>query len=115
MSTLGDEESIVSAPIRRLVAHFPCGSANHQIRMCHRTNRRSTEMVMNVAGLEDTAKVGLVRSTGTQPLDCRLLVGEDFKIGIRKVVGVKRLVRQLRDCFFDFNGVQGFIPPNVTN
>ena len=66
---------------------------------------------MNVVGLKNAAKVGLVRGTGTQPLDRRLLVAEGFKEGIREVLGIKRLIRQLRNGFFYFNGVQLFASP----
>ena len=69
---------------------------------------------VNVVGLKNAAKVGLVRRAGAQPLDRRLLVAESFEEGIRKVLGVKRLIRQLRNGFFYFNGVQLFAPPGVT-
>jgi hypothetical protein len=65
---------------------------------------------VNVVGLKNTTKIGLVRGAGTQPLDRRLLVAESFEEGIRKVFGVKRLIRQLRNGFFYFNGVQLFAP-----
>src|ERR1700680_454376 len=66
---------------------------------------------VNVVGLKNTTKVGLVRGAGAQPLDRRLLVAERFEEGIRKVLGVKRLIRQLRNGFFYFNGVQLLAPP----
>src|ERR1700675_2535903 len=69
---------------------------------------------VNVVGLKNTTKVGLVRGAGTQPLDRRLLVAESFEEGIRKVLGVKRLIRQLRNGFFYFNGVQLFALPSIT-
>ena len=69
---------------------------------------------VNVVGLKNAAKVGLVRGAGAQPLDRRLLVAESFEEGIRKVLGVKRLIRQLRNGFFYFNGVQLSAPPGVT-
>jgi hypothetical protein len=61
---------------------------------------------VNVVGLKNTPKVGLVRCASTQPLDRRLLVAERFKEGIREVWGLKRLIRQLRNGCFYFNGVQ---------
>src|SRR6266851_10314034 len=66
---------------------------------------------VNVVGLKNTTKVGLVRGPGAQPLDRRLLIAESFEEGIRKVLGVKRLIRQLRNGFFYFNGVQLFPLP----
>ena len=65
---------------------------------------------VNVVGLKNTAKVGLVRCARTKPPDGCLLVIKSFKEGIRKVPGVKRLVCQLRNGFFYFNGVQLFPP-----
>ena len=69
---------------------------------------------VDVVGLKNAAKVGLVRRARAQPLDRRLLVAEGFKEGIREVLGVERLLRQLRNGFFDFNGVQLFAPPDAT-
>ena len=50
---------------------------------------------MNVVGLKNAAEIGLVRRAGAKALDGRLLVAEGFKEGIRKVVRIKRLIRQL--------------------
>jgi hypothetical protein len=66
---------------------------------------------VNIVGLKNTAKVGLVRGAGAQPLDRRLLVAEGFKEGIREILGVKRLIRQLRNGFFYFNCVQLLASP----
>jgi hypothetical protein len=70
---------------------------------------------VNVVGLKNTAKVGLVRGACAQPLDRRLLVAESFKEGIREAFGLKRLIRQLRNRFFYLDGVQLFSPPSVIN
>jgi hypothetical protein len=69
---------------------------------------------MNVVSLENAAKVGLVRGTRAQPLDRRLLVAEGFKEGIREVSSIERLIRQLRNGFLNFNGVQLFALPDPT-
>ena len=66
---------------------------------------------MDVVGLENAAKIGLVRGAGAQPLDRCLLVAKSFKEGIREILGVKRLIRQLRNGFFYFNGVQLLASP----
>ena len=65
---------------------------------------------MNVVSLENTGEIGFVRGTGAEPFDRRFLVAESFKEGVRKVLGVERLIRQLRNCFFYFNGVQLIFP-----
>jgi methionine synthase II (cobalamin-independent) len=65
-------------------------------------------------GLKNTSKVGLVRGP-TQPLYRRLLVAESFEEGIRKVLPVTRLIRQLRDRFLYFDGVQLFPPAALPN
>ena len=69
---------------------------------------------VNVVGLKNATKVGLVRGACAQPLDRRLLVAEGFEEGIREILGVKRLIRQLRNGFFYFNGVQLFVPSGIT-
>ena len=66
---------------------------------------------MDVVGLKNAAEVGLVRRTRAQPLDRRLLVAEGFEEGVREVLGVKRLLRQLRNGLFYLNGVQLTAPP----
>ena len=66
---------------------------------------------VDVVGLENAAKVRLVRGPRAQPLDRRLLVAEGFEEGIREIRRVKRLIRQLRNGFFYFNCVQLFASP----
>jgi hypothetical protein len=61
---------------------------------------------MDVAGLENAAKVGFVGGPGAQPFDRRFFVSECFEEGIGKTHRVKRLIRQLRYGLFNFNGVQ---------
>jgi hypothetical protein len=61
---------------------------------------------MDVAGLENAAKVGFVGGPGTQPFDRCFFIPERFKESIGKICRVKRLIRQLRDGLFNFNGVQ---------
>lgn len=61
---------------------------------------------VNVVGLKNTADIGFVGGPSPEPLDRRLLVAESFEEGIRKVRAVKGLIRQLRNRFFYFNGVQ---------
>jgi hypothetical protein len=66
---------------------------------------------VDIVGLENSAEVRLVRGAGAQSLNRRLLVAERFEKGIRKVLGIERLIRQLRNGFLYFNGVQLFAPP----
>ena len=61
---------------------------------------------VDVVRLKDAAQVGLVRCARAQPLDRRLLVAEGLKEGERKLLSVKRLLRQRGNGFFDLNGVQ---------
>ena len=61
---------------------------------------------VDVVGLENAAKVGLVRRARAQALDRRLLVAEGFKEGIGEVRGVKGLLRKVGNGLFDLNGVQ---------
>jgi hypothetical protein len=65
---------------------------------------------MDIVGLENPAKIRLVRRARAQPLDRRFLVTEGLKKGVREIHGIKRLFRQLRNSFFDFNGVQRVKP-----
>jgi hypothetical protein len=45
-----------------------------------------------------------------EAFDRCLLVAESFKEGIRECLWLKRLIRQLRNGLFYFNGVQLFTP-----
>ena len=65
---------------------------------------------MNVIGLKNAAEVGFVRGPGAEPLNRRLFVPECFKEGKRKALRIERLVRELRDGFFYFNGIQLLVP-----
>ena len=65
---------------------------------------------MNVVGLENAAEVGFVRGSGAEPPNRRLFVPECFKEGKWKTLRIERLVSELRDGFFYFNGIQLFIP-----
>jgi hypothetical protein len=64
--------------------------------------------------LENAAKVRFVRGAGAQPFDRCFFVSERFEESIGKIHRVKRLIRQLRDGFFNFNGVQRSTPGNIT-
>ena len=66
---------------------------------------------VDVVGLEYPAQVGLVGCTGTETLDGRLLVAKGFEEGVGEVLRVEWLLCQQRHCLFNFNGVQGYIPP----
>lgn len=57
---------------------------------------------MDIAGLENTAQVGLVRRPRAKTLDRRRLVAEGFKEGIGELCGVKGLLREVGDGLFDF-------------
>ena len=61
---------------------------------------------VDVVGLKNAAKVGLVRCARAQPLDRRLLVAEGLKEGKRKLLGVERLLGKRGNRFFNLNGVQ---------
>jgi hypothetical protein len=61
---------------------------------------------VNIVGLKNAANVGPVRGSGAQPLDRRFLVAESFEKGKRKILGVKRLLRQFRNGLFYLNRVQ---------
>ncbi len=56
---------------------------------------------VDVAGLENTAEVGLVRRPRTQALDGRRLVAKGLKEGIGELCGVKGLLRKVCDGLFD--------------
>ena len=62
---------------------------------------------VDVAGLENTAEVGLVRRPRAQALDGRRLVAKGFKEGVGELCGVKGLLRKVCDGLFDFYGVHG--------
>ena len=49
-----------------------------------------------------------------QPLDRRLLVAEGFKEGVREILRIKRLLRQLRNGFLDLDCVQRVSLPGVS-
>ena len=70
---------------------------------------------VNVAGLQDTAQVRLVRRARTQSLDGRFLVAEGFQESVRKLGRVKGLLREVRDGLFDFYCVHGraVLPPSA--
>ena len=61
---------------------------------------------MDVVGLENTAKIGLVRRPGTQALERGLLVAEGFEEGIGEGRGVEGLLRKVGDGLLDLDGVQ---------
>ena len=71
---------------------------------------RGARTNVDVVSLENAAQVRLVRCAGSQPFDRCLLVAEGFKESIRKVLRIIRLIRQLRNGFFYFNGVQLVTP-----
>jgi hypothetical protein len=60
---------------------------------------------MDVVGLQDTAKVGLVRRARAQAFYRRVFVAEGFKERERKLRGIERLFSQRRNCLFDLNSV----------
>lgn len=57
---------------------------------------------VDVAGLENTSQVRLVRRPRAQTLDGCRLVAKGFKEGVRELCGVKGLLRKVRDGLFDF-------------
>jgi hypothetical protein len=69
---------------------------------------------VNVIGLENATEVRFIRGSGAESLDRRLLVSECFKERERKALRIKRLVRELRDCFFYFDGIQLFVPSSMS-
>jgi hypothetical protein len=60
---------------------------------------------VNVIGLKDAPQIGLVRCTGAQPLDRRILVSERLKKSEWELDRLEWLLSQSRDSFFDLNGV----------
>jgi hypothetical protein len=50
---------------------------------------------VDVAGLENTAEVGLVRRPGAQALEGRRLVAKGLKEGVGELCGVKRPLREV--------------------
>ena len=66
---------------------------------------------VDVAGLKDAAKVGLVRAARSQALDGRGLVPEGFQEGIRELFGVVRRCRERGNGFFNLDGVHSFPLP----
>ena len=61
---------------------------------------------MDVVALEDAAgRSDLFDVAAPQPLDGRLLVAEGFKEGERETRGVERLLREVGNGFFNFDGV----------
>ena len=69
---------------------------------------------VNVIALKNSAEIRLVRGTSAQPLDSRFLVAESLEKSLGEVLGIKGLIRQLRNGFFYFNGVQLFAPFNAS-
>jgi hypothetical protein len=69
---------------------------------------------MDIAGLQDAAKIGFIRCARTQPLDRRFLVAEGFKEGIREFRRFERLLSEIRYCLFYFDRVQLSVPSGVS-
>ena len=61
---------------------------------------------VDIVGLEDSAKVGLVRRACAQALNRRLLVAESFKKGVWESCRVERLFGEFCYCLFYLDRVQ---------
>ena len=60
------------------------------------------DLDMDVVALENATQVGLIGIAALQPLDRGGLVAERFEKGVRKAIRIERLLRELRDSFFNF-------------
>ncbi len=67
---------------------------------------------VDVAGLENTAKIGLVRRSRAQAFDGGRLVAKGFEEGVGELCGVKGPLRKVGDGLFDFYGVHGRAAPS---
>ncbi|MDG1431914.1 MAG: hypothetical protein P8Q23_10120 [Paracoccaceae bacterium] len=70
-----------------------------------------TDGNVDVVGLKNASKIGLVGSPGAQPFERRGLVPECFEENIRELLRVERLLRKCGNGFFNFDGVQGSMAP----
>jgi hypothetical protein len=81
------------------------GSITVSVGEPRRIRKRRPEPI--IAGLQNAAKVGLVRLALAQTFDSRRLVSEGLKESKRELHSVERLLNQSGNRFFNFNGVQG--------
>lgn len=85
--------------------------AGLQLRQSLRNAARVTDGNVDVVGLKNASKIGLVGSPGAKPFERRGFVAERFEESIRELLSIKRLLSKCGNGFFNFDGVQGSTTP----
>lgn len=68
---------------------------------------------MNMANMENAAKIGFIRCSSPKLLDRGFLVPKRLREGIGKLVRIERLLGERGNSLFDLNGVHADISNNA--